>query len=409
MEEKLKKLIVNNSDLERLERKLNNFNPFKIIKVDEYEIRHSNIIAWLLNPKENHGLGDEFLKKFIGEIVLNNEDREYKASLLKVYLSNFFDMKIYREYKNIDILGVSEENKIVLLIENKVKSKESKGQLKRYSEFIENKFKDYEIIKVYLTVQGEEASEESYISVSYNNVLEIIREILKFNKDNLSSNVFEFISYYIEILEDIVLGDSDTINLCKKVYKNNRKILEYIRKNKDNFDIENNDDLISNAYYNYQKSIDLILKDGISSPYVEAANIFIEENNLNLFGVNNRYFIFYNDDILKIKDLSDNMIPILCGFENYPSDKKLRFFIEFQSFGSNVEKRQAILKEMKYMDCFKVHKNALNPESRFSRVYSKTVNLKNDNEETYLKYMREMYFESKDILNKVIEVASKYL
>lgn len=409
MEEKLKKLIVNNLDLERLERKSNKFNPFKIMKVNEYEIRHSNIISWLLNPKENHGLGDEFLKKFIGEIILNNEDREYKSSLLKVYLSNFFDIKIYREYKNIDILGVSEENKIVLLIENKVKSKESKGQLKKYSDFIENRFKDYEKIKVYLTVQGDEASEESYISVSYHNVLEIIKEILEFNEDNLSSNVFEFISYYIEILEEIVIGDSDTTNLCKKIYKNNRDILEHIRKNKDKFDIENNDNLISNAYYNYQKSIDLVLKDGMSYPYIEAGNRFIDENKLILFKIDNRYFNFYNDEILKIKDLSDKTIPIFCIFENMPNSNKLRFFIEFQSFGSNVDKRQAILKEIRDIDCFKVHKNALNPESRYSRVYSKTINLKNDNEETYLKYMREMYFESKDILNKVIEVSSKYL
>lgn len=409
MEENLKKLIVNNSDLEKLERKLNSFNPFKVLKINDYEIRHSNIIAWLLNPKENHGFGDGFLKKFIGNIVLDNEDREYKASLLKVYLSNFFDMKIYREYKNIDILGVSEENKIVLLIENKVKSKESKGQLKRYSDFIEKKFKGYEIIKIYLTIQGDEASEESYISMSYHNVLEIIKEILDTNRENLVPNVCEFISYYIEILEEIVLGDTYKINLCKKLYKNNREILEYIRKNKENFDIEDNDNLISNAYYNYQKSIELILKDGISYPYIEAANIFIEENDLNLFGINNRYFIFYNDDILKIKDLSDNMIPILCGFENYPSDKKLRFFIEFQSFGNNVEKRQAILKEIKDTDDFKVHKNALNPESRFSRVYSRTINLKINNEENYLKHMNDIYSESKYMLDKVIEISSKYL
>lgn len=151
------------------------------------------------------------------------------------------------------------------------------------------------------------------------------------------------------------------------------------------------------------------MKDGISYPYIEAANTFIEENNLNLFGINNRYFIFYNDDILKIKDLSDNMIPILFGFENFPSDKKLRFFIEFQSFGSNVEKRQAILEEMKEMDDFKVHKNALNPESRFSRVYSRTINLKTNNEENYLKHMNDIYSESKYMLDKVIEISSKYL
>lgn len=103
------------------------------------------------------------------------------------------------------------------------------------------------------------------------------------------------------------------------------------------------------------------------------------------------------------------MIPIFCGFENFPSDKKLRFFIEFQSFGSNVEKRQAILKELKDMEDFKVNKNALNPESRFSRVYSKTINLKTNNEEDYLKHMNDIYFKSKDILDKVIEISSKYL
>ena len=32
------------------------FNIFDILKITQTEIRHSNIISWLLNPNGNHGL-----------------------------------------------------------------------------------------------------------------------------------------------------------------------------------------------------------------------------------------------------------------------------------------------------------------------------------------------------------------
>ena len=42
----------------------NKFNIFKVLKLDNYEIRHSNFLAWLLNPEETHNLGYEFIKEF---------------------------------------------------------------------------------------------------------------------------------------------------------------------------------------------------------------------------------------------------------------------------------------------------------------------------------------------------------
>ena len=38
----------------------NKFNIFKVLKLDNHEIRHSNFLAWLLNPKENHNLQGNF-------------------------------------------------------------------------------------------------------------------------------------------------------------------------------------------------------------------------------------------------------------------------------------------------------------------------------------------------------------
>ena len=51
-------------------------NVFEVLKVSQYEIRHSNTLAWLLNPNENHGLGDSFLKEIIRIAILNQTEDE---------------------------------------------------------------------------------------------------------------------------------------------------------------------------------------------------------------------------------------------------------------------------------------------------------------------------------------------
>ncbi|MYL34308.1 hypothetical protein GLW08_10550 [Pontibacillus yanchengensis] len=61
---KISRFLSNNELLFELNSSLREFNPFKVLKVDQYEIRHSNMLAWLLDPKENHDIGDLFLKKF---------------------------------------------------------------------------------------------------------------------------------------------------------------------------------------------------------------------------------------------------------------------------------------------------------------------------------------------------------
>ena len=58
----LELLFVNNEDLTKIITSLGRFNPIQVMRMENQEIRHSNILAWLLNPKESHGLDDKFLK-----------------------------------------------------------------------------------------------------------------------------------------------------------------------------------------------------------------------------------------------------------------------------------------------------------------------------------------------------------
>lgn len=59
-------------DIECLEELLpwtENFNLFNVLKISRTEIRHSNMLAWLMDPNENHGLGDAFLKGVLQKLI----------------------------------------------------------------------------------------------------------------------------------------------------------------------------------------------------------------------------------------------------------------------------------------------------------------------------------------------------
>ena len=52
----LDNFLVNNQELDELSAKLAEFNIFHVLKSEKSEIKHSNVLAWLFDPKESHGL-----------------------------------------------------------------------------------------------------------------------------------------------------------------------------------------------------------------------------------------------------------------------------------------------------------------------------------------------------------------
>ena len=58
----LEKFIIENVELENLESLLAQFNIFESIGAVKQELRHSDFLSFLLDPSQNHGLGDLFLK-----------------------------------------------------------------------------------------------------------------------------------------------------------------------------------------------------------------------------------------------------------------------------------------------------------------------------------------------------------
>ena len=81
----------------------------------------------VMDPSQSHKIGDIFLKKiFKRSFFLQINLKKLTKLMLKGNLQN---VKIYREWKNIDILIVL--NETVVCVENKILTKEHSNQLER--------------------------------------------------------------------------------------------------------------------------------------------------------------------------------------------------------------------------------------------------------------------------------------
>lgn len=180
------------------------FNLFDVLNITRTEIRHSNVLGWLLAPNENHGFGDAFLKGIFQRIVEN--DTVGKYDIFNVLLSDKYSFMVQREWNNIDILLTSGDEKIVLAIENKVGSQEHSNQLNRYRKIIRREYPDYNRIYIYLTPEGEEPSDvENWDVLSYRDIVEVLEDIMK--RIKLQPDVSVMVNNYIEVIRRDIVGD----------------------------------------------------------------------------------------------------------------------------------------------------------------------------------------------------------
>lgn len=231
MKKKLSELI-KDPELEKLELELKRPNIFSVLKLESMEIRHSNFLGWLLNPKGSHNLGDIFLRWFLKDIFALGKSENIDEFEIDGY--NFSNLKVYRELHNIDILLVSD--KFVVAIENKVYSKEHSNQLTKYRKIIEKKYKEYEKIFVYLTPYGDSPNNEIdskiYCSYSYEEIRKNIVTILEIYSSSISDRCKIYLEDYINVLGRVIMKDDKSIELANQIYLNHKEALDFIFENR---------------------------------------------------------------------------------------------------------------------------------------------------------------------------------
>lgn len=203
------------------------FNLFETLSIVKTEIRHSNVIGWLLNPYETHGLGQKFVKNFIRDVYLQNKTLYNRHHIFSedIFLFDFDEIKVYRENQNIDILLVDEINNLVVIIENKVDSREHSNQLEKYEAIIKTKFSKFKKMFIFLTKEGEESSRpDTWGSYSYDNLASIIDDLV----DESTSSVQTFLKDYKTIIRRHIMQDEKLKQICENIYRIHKKALDLI-------------------------------------------------------------------------------------------------------------------------------------------------------------------------------------
>lgn len=249
------------------------FNIFDVLKISRTEIRHSNMLAWLLDPNENHGFGELFLKDLIQRIV--EYDSEGRYDVFQLLLLDLHNFVVYREWKNIDVLLVSEKEQVLISIENKVGSKEHSNQLNRYRSILEKEYPTFKKIYVFLTPDGEEPSDVvNWCVITYLDVVEILERIN--NKIELLPDVELMIKNYIEVIRRDIVEDEKLIQICNKIYEKHKRALDLIYENR--IDIRGQlAALIKNILKEFSTEKDIILYAGSMNSYVKFNTNFMNQ------------------------------------------------------------------------------------------------------------------------------------
>lgn len=182
----------------------------KGMKRTAHETRLSKMLRWLLDPNDNHQLGNVFAKKLLRTIGVTNYSCTTKNE----------QVEVLNEYKDIDVFYQDIEQNCCLAIEVKQYAKEGiseegESQLDRYKQITDEIAEKTRSTAhyIYLTPLQMPPTNDAWHIVGYEQLIEIIEEVLSHSLPQSSSP-------YKEDIEKIVRDFKDelqrTVNIANK-------------------------------------------------------------------------------------------------------------------------------------------------------------------------------------------------
>ena len=195
---------------------------------------HSNVLAWLLAPKETHGLGERFLRSFLEHVgVLSSEAP-----------GDWSGTEVIREWEHevagrrgfLDILVVNDSAEILCAIENKVFSSEHSEQLTRYRTALERGYPTFARTLVFLTPWATrpllEEEQGYWKSLSYSVVFDIIQRMTESDDDGTDAGVRSFLGQYATTLRRNLMPETSIAQMARRIYLEHREAMDQIIDNK---------------------------------------------------------------------------------------------------------------------------------------------------------------------------------
>lgn len=240
--------LINDSAFNELSTLLKKPNIFSILKLESYEIRHSNFLAWLLNPLETHNLKSVFLDFFLSD-VLSDDIQQTAGSFKWIKRESINDIDLFIEFDNL-----------VIAIENKFFSEEHSNQLNKYQNFVNKYYPSKQKILVFLTPKGKQTNNnKEYVIYSYDYLLKHLETILSQGKTKLCNRSIIFIEDYIQSVQATIMKTNPENLKAAQLYNEYKDVFDFVMKNTNsdiNFVTQQINLLLSDKLDNYVRGSD---------------------------------------------------------------------------------------------------------------------------------------------------------
>ena len=189
--------------------RLTHFNIFTSLNAMDYETRHSNFLAWLLDPKGAHGFGTKFLNGFLS-LITKKMPGGIDTAKLRAILRDEDALKganVRREFKRADLLVVDSARQFVCLVENKIHTGEHSEQLTRYRQMVEQEFPGCQHLFVFLTLRPETPSDSAYVSLTYAELCGELKQLTGVKESVPASEALALLlQQYVDFIADFESG-----------------------------------------------------------------------------------------------------------------------------------------------------------------------------------------------------------
>jgi PD-(D/E)XK nuclease superfamily protein len=229
----LRTLVVDCPELRQLERRLGPFNIFDVLKSAHNEIRHSNVLAWLLDPRGSHRMRDLFLRRFL-MLVFHKSGQEHASYLdpVKIDTTPIRAADVLREWNRVDVLVeivTDTGEQWVVSIENKIWAWQSAGQLATYRDRVERAFPDAaHRVYIFLTVRAEKPDDAEYTVATFSQVSSALETCLAEQGGSLGEGPRLLIEHYLLILRERFMENAEVRKLAQNIYATHRLALDTI-------------------------------------------------------------------------------------------------------------------------------------------------------------------------------------
>ena len=229
-------LVMDCPELAKLEGRLSRFNIFRVLKAAKHEIRHSNMLAWLFDPEESHGLGDRFLRRWLMNVardaLVRLDSPGTFPSPIEIDAVDIEYVEVFRELEKIDLLveiKTGDGKTWIICIENKIESSQHGSQLSRYRNYVEQRYIDATYrLYVFLTRFEEEPEEAVFITSSHEVIESVLRLCLKERRAAIGAEPRLLIEQYLDLLAEDFVDDSKSAQLARQIYRRHKKAIDFI-------------------------------------------------------------------------------------------------------------------------------------------------------------------------------------